>query len=193
MQSIKHLSFIFLFFLTLTACGYQLRGSIELSEDMKDLYLENASGQLRQEISDTLKFSKGRLVGTPEEAGIVIKVLKESMKVHVLSVSATGKANQFELLYDLLFSIYSPEGELLLGNQRVQSQRSYFNDQEEILAQTSEEQLIRTEMYNQAVRSIILRAQIAMENSQKKKDTDKQDAKKEQTSKTEKPQKEEQK
>ncbi|NOQ35537.1 MAG: hypothetical protein GQ569_06530 [Methylococcaceae bacterium] len=162
---LKHFSFILLLFLT--ACGYQLRGSIELPEGMENLYLENASGRLQQEIRSALKFSKGQLVSTPEEAGIVIKVLREEMKTRVLSVSSTGKANQFELIYNLNFSIFSPTGELLLANQKVNSQRHYFNDQEEVLAQTNEEQLIRNEMYSQAVRSIVIRSRIAMEHQQK--------------------------
>jgi LPS-assembly lipoprotein len=162
----KATSLLIIFFF-LTACGYQLRGAVELPEGMENLYLENASGQLRDEIRKALKFSKGKLVSSPKEAGIVIKILKEEMRTRVLSLSATGKANQFELLYNLIFSIYDPSGKLLLGNQRVQSQRSYFNDQEEVLAQTNEEQLIRNEMYSQAVRSIVIRSRIAMENSRK--------------------------
>ncbi len=154
-------------FLFLTACGYQLRGAVELPEGMENVYLENASGQLRDEIRKALKFSKGKLVSSPKEAGIVIKILKEEMRTRVLSLSALGKANQFELLYDLNFSIYDPSGKLLLANQRVQSQRSYFNDQVEVLAQTNEEQLIRNEMYSQAVRSIVIRSRIAMENRRK--------------------------
>lgn len=153
--------------LFLTACGYQLRGAVELPEGMENLYLENASGRLRQEIRTALRFSDGRLVATPKEAGIVIKVQKEELKTRVLSVSSTGKANQFELIYNLDFSIYAPSGKLLLGDQKVSSQRSYFNDQEEVLAQSNEEQIIRNEMYSQAVRSIVIRSRIAMENSRK--------------------------
>lgn len=180
----KHLFFILLFLLT--ACGYQLRGSVELPDGMENLYLENASGPLQTEIRKALKFSKGKLVASPEDAGIVIKVQKEDMKVRVLSVSSTGKANQFELLYNLVFSIYSPEGELLLGNQKVQSQRSYFNDQEEILAQSNEEQIIRNEMYSQAVRSIVVRSRIAMERSQEKDSPKKKAVKTEKTDKSDK-------
>jgi LPS-assembly lipoprotein len=155
-------------FLLLTACGYQLRGVVQLPKGMENIYLENASGPLRDEIKKALKFSKGQLVATPQAAGVVIKISQEKMKTRVLSLSATGKANQFELIYSLIFSVYEPSGKLLLANQRVQNQRSYFNNQQEILAQTNEEQLIRNEMYNQAVRSIVIRTRIAMENSQKK-------------------------
>lgn len=168
-----HARLFLIFFLILSACGYQLRGTIELPKGMENIYLEGASGQLRDEIQTALKFSKGQLVSTAEAAGIVIKIHKEAMRTRVLSVSSTGKANQFELIYELLFSIYEPSGVLLMANQRVQSQRSYFNDQEEVLAQTNEEQLIRNEMYSQAVRSIVIRSRIAMENNQKKSNTEK--------------------
>jgi LPS-assembly lipoprotein len=155
-------------YLLLAACGYQLRGSIALPVGMENVYLEGASEKLRTEMSQALRFSKGRLVNSPQEAGIVIKIEKETLRTRVLSVSSTGKANQFEILYTLVFDFYDPSDRLLLANQRVQSQRSYFNDQEEVLAQTNEEQLIRNEMYGQAVRSIVIRARIAMKNNQKK-------------------------
>ncbi|MCK4493447.1 MAG: hypothetical protein KAU26_05295, partial [Methylococcales bacterium] len=124
----------YLIFFVLSACGYQLRGTIALPKGMENIYLEGASGQLQSEIQTALKFSKGQLVNTAKTAGIVIKVQKEAMRTRVLSVSSTGKANQFELIYELRFSIYEPSGTLLLANQRVQSQRSYFNDQGEVLA-----------------------------------------------------------
>ncbi|MDQ7091431.1 MAG: hypothetical protein Q9M50_12500 [Methylococcales bacterium] len=160
-------SFFLILFLFLTACGYQLRGAVELPEGMENLYLENASGPLRDEVRKALKFSKGQLVPSPKEAGVLIKILREEMRTRVLSVSSLGKANQFELIYSLIFSIHDSTGAVLLANQRVQSQRSYFNDQVDVLAQTNEEQLIRNEMYSQASRSILIRARIAMENSQK--------------------------
>ena len=161
-------SALLLLFLLLTSCGYHLRGAVEMPEGMENLYLENASGRLQQEIRNALRFSNGRIVQTPSEAGIVIKILKEELKTRVLSVSSTGKANQFSLIYKLTFSIYDPSGKLLLANQKVRSQRSYFNDQEEVLAQSNEEQIIRNEMYSQAVRSIVIRSRIAMENRRKK-------------------------
>ncbi|MCK5871214.1 MAG: hypothetical protein KAG26_00185, partial [Methylococcales bacterium] len=100
----------YLIFFVLSACGYQLRGTIELPKGMENIYLEGASGQLRDEIRTALKFSKGQLVNTAKAAGIVIKIQKEAMRTRVLSVSSTGKANQFELIYELRFSIYEPSG-----------------------------------------------------------------------------------
>jgi len=158
---------LLIIFLFLTACGYQLRGAMKLPKGMENLYLENASGPLRDKISKALKSSKGKLVSSPKEAGIVIKILQEEMKTRVSSLSSTGKANQFEFLYNLNFSVYDSSGKLLLANQPIQIQRSYFNNQQQILAQTNEEQIIRNEMYAQAVRSILIRSRIAMENNRK--------------------------
>ena len=96
---------LLILFFFLTACGYHLRGAVEMPDGMENLYIENASGRLLQEIRTALRFSNGHIVNTPAEAGIVIKILKEKLRTRVLSVSSTGKSNQFEVIDKLKFSI----------------------------------------------------------------------------------------
>jgi outer membrane lipopolysaccharide assembly protein LptE/RlpB len=56
---------------------------------------------------------------------------------------------------------------LLLADQDITIKRDYFNDQTAILGKSNEESVIRTEMYRQAVSSIMGRVSLAMENKAK--------------------------
>jgi len=152
----------FLFFFYLTACGYQLRGEVDIPEGMGNIYLDHASKPLSKEFRDLLKFSQGKLVKIPSEAGIILQIHSEKMRNRVLAVSSTGKANQFEMEYKINYSILDASGKSLMDNQRIEIKRDYFNDQEDILGQTLEEEMIRKEMYTQAVRSILRRYHIAL-------------------------------
>ena len=156
---------IFLLFtiLFISACGYHMRGNLELPEDLKSIYLEGGSGQLRQGIKKTLRFSDGKLVDKVEDAGIVIKVNREKMRRRVISLSNTGRANEFELYYKLDFILFDAEGKKLSEIQPVEITRDYFNDQEDILGKNNEEQVIRDEMYRQAVQTIFDRSRVALE------------------------------
>ena len=156
-------TFLLLMLLFISACGYQLRGNLELPEGLTSIYLQDGSGQLRKEIKRTLRSTEGKLVTSIEDAGIVVKVTRENMRRRVISLSNTGRANEFELYYELDFILLDAEGKALSEKQAVEISRDYFNDQEDILGKNDEEQTIRKEMYRQAVQTIFTRSRVALE------------------------------
>lgn len=153
---IRSISLVFM--LVLVSCGYHLRGAIELPDQLRKVYLANASGPLLEQFSRTLKLSSGAMVSSIDQAAMVVNVLNERMDRRVLTLSNTGKANEFELHYSLDFQLQDAKGTVLAGPQTIDISRDYFNDQEAIIAKTNEEAMIRDEMYQQAVRAIVERA-----------------------------------
>lgn len=161
----KNLILITLLFIS--ACGYHLRGSIDLPESLKNVYLQGASGQLGKEFKKTLRSSDGKLVDKVDEAGIVVKVTKETMRRRVLSISSTGRANEYELYYLLNFILLDAKGNELSKTQVIEIHKDYFDNQEQVLGKNIEEQVIRTEMYSQAVNAIFNRSRVALEKVKK--------------------------
>ncbi len=149
--------------LVLSACGYHLRGFVKIPEQLQKVYLQGASGSLHNEMKMSLKFSDGELVETPEQAGIVIKILRDDMRRRVQSLSSTGKANEFELNYSLRYLLLDRNGKEIAETQELTINRSYFNDQQAILSKNNEENVIRKEMYRQAVRTIFARARAVLQ------------------------------
>ncbi len=52
---------------------------------------------------------------------------------------------------------------LLMERQTVEVRREYFNDQTVVIAKENEENVIRNEMYLQAVHTILNRARVVLE------------------------------
>jgi LPS-assembly lipoprotein len=156
-------TFLLLTLVFVTACGYHLRGNIDLPEGMKNIYLEGGSGQLREGLKKTLRFSDGNLVDRAEDAGIIVKVTQEKMRRRVVSLNSTGRANEYELYYKLDFILLDVEGKKLSEIQPVEITREYFIDQDEILGKSNEDQTIRDEMYRQAVQTIVDRSRVVLE------------------------------
>lgn len=144
--------------LALSACGYRLQGTVDLPHEIDKVFLEGASGQLRDHFSRTLRSSPVRLVDSPAQAKLVVKTLNERLDRRVLSLNSIGKANEFELNYKYEYELLDNRGAVLARNQLVEIIREYYNDQEAVIAQAQEEQVIVSEMYRQAVRSILDRA-----------------------------------
>ena len=163
----KKFTFFVLLLLLLTACGYRLRGSIAMPESLKNMYVFNASPQLQNELKSVLKASKSQLAASPNDASIVIKILNEEIKTRVLSIGSTGKSNESELNYFLQFQFYDNQENALMEEQRIEIAREYFNDQTAVLAKSNEEQIIRKEIYKQAVRMLMLRAEAAVDRIKK--------------------------
>lgn len=153
--------------LLLSACGYHLRGAFELPASMKNVYVEGGSGQLREQFKQVMKTSSGQLVSSRNGAGIVIKIFNEDFNRRVLSLSSRGKSNEFELDYRLDYEFANAGDALLMERQSVDIRREYYNDQQFIIAKDNEEAVIRNEMYQQAVHTIVNRARVVLQASAK--------------------------
>lgn len=141
--------------LLLTACGYHLRGAVELPPSLKKAYLDGASMQLREQFRKVLQASSGDLVPSAQGADIIIKINMESSDQRALSLSASGRSNELELYYRLQYQLISPDNTILMPNQPLEVKRQYFNNQQDMVAKDNEQQVIRGEMLQQAVRTMI--------------------------------------
>ncbi len=144
----------------LTACGYHLRGAIDLPEALRKMYVQGASPELSAAIDRTFRSTAGELVARPEDAGMILNVLDEYYQRRTVSLSSTGYSNEYELIYRLTFDLLDSKGAELVSNQTIEVTESYYNAQrsETLLSKDNEEIVIRQELYEEAVRTVIQRA-----------------------------------
>ncbi len=152
--------------LMLTACGYHLRGALELPEALKKMYVKGASPELSAAIERTFRGTSGELVATADEAGMILNILDEFYQRRTISLSSTGYSNEFELIYRLSFDLLDSEGHTLVSNQTIEVMKTYYNAQssETLLSKDNEEIVLRQELYEEAVRSVIQRARAELKN-----------------------------
>jgi len=149
--------------LLLSACGYHLRGALELPTNMKNVYVEGGSSSLLEQFRQVMKSSSAQLAGSRKDAGIVVKIANEQFNRRVLSLSSRGKSNEFELEYRLDYEFADSKDAVLMPRQSVEVRREYYNDQQFMIAKDQEEAVIRNEMYQQAVQTIVNRARVVLE------------------------------
>lgn len=148
--------------LLLSACGYHLRGALDLPENMKSVYVEGGSGPLLEQFKQMMSASSAQLANSRKGAGIVIKIFNEDFNRRVLSLSTRGKSNEFELVYRLDYEFANANDAVLMERQPVEIRREYYNDQQFVIAKDNEETVIRNEMYQQAVQAIVNRARVVL-------------------------------
>ena len=156
-------SVIVLIALLLSACGYHLRGAFELPTGLKNIFLDGGSAPLQVQFKKAMDLSSIPIAGSAETAGIVIRIFDENSQRRVLSLASTGVANDFELAYRMEYEIVDAKDNVLMARQPLEIKREYYNDQLAIIAKESEEIIIKNEMYQQAVRTIVNRAKSVIE------------------------------
>ncbi|MEQ1637619.1 MAG: LPS assembly lipoprotein LptE [Methylococcales bacterium] len=139
-----------------------------MPEIMRHIYLQSASPQLYASFQETLRMAGGNLSTAPEANGLIINVVNERFDRRTLSLSSTGKTNEFQLFYLLDYEVLTPDKKLIIPRQSVQVNRDYFNNQQDIIGKGNEEALIRQEMYRQAVRSIVDQGRAGLSHTSKK-------------------------
>ncbi|TXL01692.1 hypothetical protein BMR02_02055 [Methylococcaceae bacterium HT1] len=158
-RAVSKSSLIFIALLMLAACGYHLRGAIELPEALKTMYVKGASPELSKAIRRIFRVTSGKLVATSGEAGMILNVLDEYYQRKTVSLSSTGYSNEYELIYRLTFDLLDANGNKLVSEQTIEVYKSYYNAQtsETLLSKDNEEIVLRGELYEEAVRMVIQR------------------------------------
>ncbi len=138
-----------------SACGFRLRGSVTLPEDLRNIYVE-APIEISSELATVLDGGGGTVAKTPGEADGVIKVQSENYQQRVVAVdAATGKAREFELLYTLEFSVRMKDGTMLVPPERLVFIRIYVFDPTAVIGATRNVELLRVDMRRDAAERII--------------------------------------
>lgn len=146
-----------------SACGYHLRGAYDLPNAMKSIFLQGGSQAFRDQFKAMLISSSGQLVESPEKADVILRIYNEEIVRRALSLSQTGRSNDIELAGHLEYELVDPKKGVLVAKEPIDFRREYFNDQQEVIAKDNEETVIRKEMYQQVVRTIINRGRAAFE------------------------------
>ena len=87
-----HILAVAMVVISLHACGFQLRGSINLSADISPIYIEqNSMFELAREIRSLLATNEIKVVKNARQSKAQLMLLNEEKSRRVLSVDGSGR------------------------------------------------------------------------------------------------------
>jgi len=159
---------------SLHACGFQLRGSIDISEDISPIYIEqNYVFDLAREIKSLLAMNKIEIVEDAKQSKAQLTLLNEEKSRRVLSVDGSGRAREYLLIYKVNFVIKTKQletsaienSEVKNNQDSVSIRRNLLFDPDAVLAVTNEAEILYNDMRRDAARLILLRLQARSKSS----------------------------
>jgi LPS-assembly lipoprotein len=129
------------------ACGFHLQGRTPLPQSMRTPYVQALDQQtdFAQSLRKALLTSGALRPTDKSAASSVVNILRDEVVRRTLSVSALNKPNEYEVTYNVRFSVSAGDQELL-APQDISATRSYSFDESKLLAKEHEETILRQAM-----------------------------------------------
>ncbi len=143
----------------LSACGWQLRGSVELPAALSKLHISaaNTDSQLLSQLKSLLQTNGATLVDASDKSAYRLNIQEDRADKRSISVSGSGLASEYELSLEVIYSVADATGKPVISNAKTQVLRSYRYDPTAVLSANEEENIIRSEMRLDAAQQIIRR------------------------------------
>lgn len=145
--------------LGLAACGFQLRGKVDLP--FETVFVE---GQPYAKLTTQLKrgiegASNTRLTETPDGAQAIVQLLGDAQERIILAVSGGGRVRELQLRYRVTFRVTDVKQREWLTKNDVVILRDMTYDDSQVLAKEGEANQLFREMQADAVQQILRRIQ----------------------------------
>ena len=131
----------------LSACGFQMQGATRQPVTLSPIFLDvpDPNSDLAFQLGRALSASGVTLARDAAEAEAVLTVSAERYGRRVKSVSAQNRPTEFEVFYEIVYTVHSPT-ETLVPSQRLARTRIFPYNERDILAKQQEEDLLRDEL-----------------------------------------------
>ena len=152
----------------LAGCGFKLRGSQPLAPLLDSVYLSGTEqySELGRLLHRRLVAQEVLLSDSAALAHAQLRIEKDQFSKRVLSLDAQGRANQYELVYQLGYSLRGQDNSEWISSQLLSISREYFYDPNLVLAKQQEELQLKTSMREQLVEQMLQRIYFSLKKKQ---------------------------
>lgn len=145
-------SLLFIGSLTLTACGFHLRGSYHIPPELAQLNLKiEPYSALNQPLRQRL-----------QQAGIelslneyTLEIKDDSLNRQTTNTDSRAKAAEYTLYYQVSYVIKNSQNKVVFDERKLLLRRSYQYDTTAIVGKTAEEETLVKELYEDAATQIV--------------------------------------
>jgi LPS-assembly lipoprotein len=146
--------------ISLTACGFHLRGSNmkDITFSFKSLYLKSpGNSPFVESLRRALKSNKVNLTNTADEADLVLEVVSEQTLKQILSLDSSGHVQEYQLFYKVSLRAYDKQQVDWLPPEQISLSRNMTYDSTQVYAMDQQEATLFNDMRTDAVMQALRR------------------------------------
>ena len=129
--------------IVVSGCGFHLQGRQPLPAAFSYTFVDAKDEQTDfvQDLRKALIASNVNVIATKGSSGAVITVHEDELTERILSVSARNIPTEYELTYQVRFSVMS-EGKTLIDKEEISATRDISFDEAQLLAKEREQEIL---------------------------------------------------
>ncbi|MBT8136747.1 MAG: hypothetical protein KJO54_07015 [Gammaproteobacteria bacterium] len=145
------------------ACGFQLRGATLLPKELSRVHLRaaNMNSVLVEKLEAQLRRSGVEILPDETAATAVLTIVDDQADERVLSVSARGEPQEYELYHTVVFAMTTASG-FVLEPTTMTLTRDYFFDEQDILGRREDAEFLQDALAEDVARAVVQRAALAL-------------------------------
>jgi LPS-assembly lipoprotein len=144
----------------LAACGFQLRGTAALP--FETIYMPGATGGIALDLKRNIQSgTHTTVVDDPKKADAVLEFTQETRQKVILSLAATGRVSEYQLVYRVGFRVHDAKGAEFLPVNTIELKRDVTFNDSVVLSKELEEANLYRDMQFDMVRQIMRRLESA--------------------------------
>jgi len=152
---------LLLLVLSLTACGFHLRGALTLPPGLEEIQVKarDPYSALARSLARSLAQTGVTVIPAADRDAYVavLEILSERWASRPQSVDQFGRAQEYNLRYAVVFALHNADGDVLVPQQAVELARDYVSAPDDATGIDSERELLTLEMRREMNASILRR------------------------------------
>lgn len=150
-----HVLILTILLMSVSACGFHLRGNIPLSDGIKSMYVMAPEGTFKETLEEFLTNAGAELASSKQAADVVLNIRQAGSNRSVGTLDERGKANSFNLTFKVVYTLDDLEGEAIRKRTVINEIRRYNFDPELVIESESEEEELLESMEQDAALRIL--------------------------------------
>ncbi len=142
--------------LTLTACGFHLRGEYNVPFTSVFVSATGAS-QVAVTLRRELTNSPTKLLPSAKDAEAQLNITGEKRERIILSLSGAGRVREYQLKVYVFYQLIDNKGAVVIPTSEIQLQRIMTYDDSQVIAKQQEEAMLYKDMEQDAANQILRR------------------------------------
>jgi len=141
-STFKQAAVVSLLSLTLSACGFHLRGNIPLPDGIKKMFVQSPQGSFKETLEDVINNTGGEIQSARGAADVVL-VIKDARSDRTIgTLDQRGKVDSYNVVFTVDYVLNDREGKELRKASLQESRRYNFNPEQVIESESEEADLL---------------------------------------------------
>ena len=138
-------------------CGFHLRGAITIPENLKTLAItpDNPNEKLQRNIRRVLNKHGVKVVPARTKDVALLEVSEPTFSEQVIALSNNNQPERIKLQISFTYTISDEKGSTIRGPKTINSSKNFTIDPNNILSADSEREVVKRELYQEAVAKLM--------------------------------------